>query len=335
MIDYQPLIDRWQNSDLSAWADDLPAQLERGLSHQRYGDLQRWLDALASLPDIDVDARILDQSRVGATSTSPLTEPQRDQLLQALRGLHPWRKGPFELFGVHVDTEWRSDWKWDRLGGSIADLTGRRILDVGCGNGYHCWRMLGDGAAEVIGIDPTPLFIVQFWALQKYLQQDNAWVLPLGIEHVPPKLQAFDTVFSMGVLYHRRSPMDHLIELRDCLRKGGQLVLETLIIDGGPGETLVPSGRYARMGNVWFLPSVDTLKLWLEKVGFEDPQVVDINVTSTEEQRSTEWMTFHSLKDFLDPEDHTKTIEGYPAPMRAVVTAQVSGDWEPAHNLAS
>ena len=208
---------------------------------------------------------------------------------------------------------------------SLDDLTGRRVLDVGCGSGYHCWRMLGAGAAEVIGIDPTPLFVVQFWALQKYLQQQNAWVLPVGIEQVPAKLAAFDTVFSMGVLYHRRSPMDHLQELRDALRPGGQLVLETLVIEGGLGKVLVPEGRYARMGNVWFLPSCDTLLSWLRKLGFETPQLIDVNLTSTQEQRSTEWMTFQSLADFLDPKDARKSIEGYPAPLRAVVTATAPG----------
>jgi len=243
-------------------------------------------------------------------------------------GLHPWRKGPFELFGVHIDTEWRSDWKWERLQQRIDPLPGRRVLDVGCGSGYHCWRMLGDGATQVIGIDPTPLFVVQFWALQKYLQRDNIWVLPLGIEQVPPRLQAFDSVFSMGVLYHRRSPMDHLQELKDCLRPGGQLVLETLVIEGGPGDTLLPEGRYARMGNVWFLPSCDTLLSWLRKLGFVEPELVDVTVTSAQEQRSTQWMTFHSLADFLDPQDSSKSIEGYPAPRRAIVTARAPGKWK-------
>ncbi len=330
MIDYQPLIDSWQDGQLATWAEQLPAQLASGLSHQRYGDLARWLDALDSLPDLTADQVSLDAARVGASVNTPIAEAALAQLERGLRGLHPWRKGPFELFGLHIDTEWRSDWKWDRLCDSITPLTDRRVLDVGCGSGYHCWRMLGAGAAEVIGIDPTPLFVVQFWALQKYLQQAAAWVLPVGIEQVPAKLQAFDTVFSMGVLYPRRSPMDHLLELRECLRPGGELVLETLVIDGGPGDTLVPAGRYARMGNVWFLPSTDSLLAWLDKVGFQNPALVDVNVTSTEEQRSTDWMTFHSLADFLDPEDPSKSIEGYPAPMRAVVTAQAPGNWEPA-----
>jgi len=325
MIDYQPLVNRWLDGDLDAWAQRLPGQIARGLSPRRHGDLPRWLEVLENLPPLTPDRIQLDAPRVGAW-TDPAPQPALvESLRTALQGLHPWRKGPFELFGVHIDTEWRSDWKWDRLADAIDDLAGRRVLDVGCGSGYHCWRMRGAGAAEVIGIDPTPLFVVQFWALQRYLQQPQVWVLPLGIEQMPDQLQAFDTVFSMGVLYHRRSPMDHLRELRDCLRPGGQLVLETLVIEGGPGATLVPEDRYARMGNVWFLPSVDTLLGWLRKLGFTDGELVDVTVTSTAEQRSTDWMRFQSLTDFLDPNDNTRTVEGHPAPRRAIVTARVPG----------
>jgi len=310
---------------MNRWAEILPAQIASGLSRKRYGDLPKWQLALDALPDITVKSITLHDSRVGASCEPGLDDRTQEQLHDALMGLHPWRKGPYDLFGVHINTEWRSDWKWDRLAQKIEPLTDRRVLDVGCGSGYHCWRMLGDGAAEVIGIDPTPLFVMQFSALQKYLQQDNIWVLPVGIQDVPDKLRAFDTVFSMGILYHRRSPMDHLQDLKNCLRPGGQLVLETLVIEGKPGDTLVPKGRYARMGNVWFLPSCDTLLGWLGKMGFVDVELIDVSVTTTDEQRATPWMRFHSLSDFLDPDDSSKSIEGHPAPRRAIITAQVPG----------
>ena len=326
-MDYAQLLQRWQGGDLDRWVQLLPAQLEQGLSHQRYGDLARWLQALADLPDIPVERIDLNTSRVGACSAITPSDSTLQTLREALIGLHPWRKGPYELFGQLIDTEWRSDWKWDRLAPGLDNLQDRRVLDVGCGSGYHCWRMRGAGAAEVIGIDPTPLFVVQFWALQKYLQQSAVWVLPAGIEQVPAQLHAFDTVFSMGVLYHRRSPIDHLQELRDCLRPGGQLVLETLVIEGAAGQVLVPEGRYARMGNVWFLPSCDTLLGWLRKLGLRDAKVIDVGYTSTEEQRATDWMRFHSLANFLDPDDTSKTIEGSPAPRRAVITAHAPGRW--------
>ncbi len=236
-------------------------------------------------------------------------------------GLHPWRKGPFELFGVHIDTEWRSDWKWERLQDAIAPLEGRKVLDIGCGSGYHCWRMRGAGASLVAGIDPTPLFVLQYFALQRYIQDWHVAVLPMGVEHLPEQMRAFDTCFSMGILYHRRSPIDHLIALRDCLREGGQLVLETLVVDGPEGYSLVPEGRYSKMGNVWFIPSPATLTSWLRKLRFQNVELVDVSTTTTEEQRSTEWMRFHSLEQFLDDKNPQLTTEGYPAPKRAIVLA--------------
>ena len=319
LTDLSVLDARWRGSELEPWLAELPRQLSEGMAENRYGDLPRWREALSSLPSIEVKAIHLNTDRVGCSGDASATQSQA--LEQALQGLHPWRKGPFQLFDTHIDTEWHSDWKWQRLLPGLAPLEGRRVLDVGCGSGYHCWRMLGAGAQEVIGIDPTPLFVLQFKAVQRFLQQPNIHVLPLAMEHIPRALKAFDTVFSMGVLYHRRSPMDHLLELKDALRPGGQLVLETLVVSGSEHTALVPEGRYARMGNVWFLPSTATLCLWLTKVGFKNCRVVDTNMTSTDEQRSTEWMRFHSLAQFLNPDDPSLTIEGYPAPCRAILTA--------------
>ena len=238
-------------------------------------------------------------------------------------GLHPWRKGPYNLFGMPLDTEWRSDWKWDRVLPHLAPLKGRTILDVGCGNGYHCWRMLGAGAERVIGIDPSAKFVFQFYAIKRFAGNHLPIdVLPLGIEHMPEKMAAFDTVFSMGILYHRRSPMDHLRELRQLLKPGGQLVLETLVIEGAEDQLLVPQDRYAKMPNVWFIPSPDMLLSWMSKNGLKNPRMVDISTTTIEEQRSTDWMKFESLADFLDPNDSSKTVEGHPAPVRAVFVAE-------------
>ncbi|MEE4660694.1 MAG: tRNA 5-methoxyuridine(34)/uridine 5-oxyacetic acid(34) synthase CmoB [Halieaceae bacterium] len=320
-MDVAPLLQRWRDSELAPWCDSLQADIARRFNPQRHGDLPRWQAALAALPALTPSDISLDSACIRVGNAADITDSQRAALEGALRELHPWRKGPFELFGLHIDTEWRSDWKWERLLPALQPLAGKRVLDVGCGSGYHCWRMLGAGASEVIGIDPTPLFVLQFQALKHYIGRDDAWVLPLGVEDMPGDMAAFDTVFSMGVLYHRRSPIEHLMELRGALREGGQLVLETLVVEGDASTCLVPSGRYARMGNVWFLPSTGMLLLWLEKLGYREPALVDVNTTSTAEQRSTDWMQFHSLANFLDPEDPARTIEGYPAPRRAIVTA--------------
>lgn len=326
MINYQAFLDHLASSEdfaqgLAPLIEKIPSIIESGLNEKRYGDLPRWKSALSALPELAVDQYQLDQAAITVIGET-LSESEKEAFKQQLLELHPWRKGPFKLFDVDIDTEWRSDWKWDRLKDSIESLEGKKVLDIGCGSGYHCWRMRGAGAQLVLGIDPTPLFITQFFCLQKYIQDHAVTVLPMGIEQLPPKLNFFDAVFSMGVLYHRRSPMDHLLELKESLAPGGEMILETLVIDGKEGEVLIPEGRYARMGNVWFLPTTATLSSWLKKIGFSDIRVIDVTTTTVGEQRSTEWMSFHSLAQFLDPNDSEKTIEGYPAPKRAVLSAK-------------
>lgn len=320
-MDITELLQAMQSGPLQVWAAQLPAQLAKGLDIKRYGDLPRWQAAVNNLPRVKPGVINLATACLQVGEASDVDAATQEHIADCLRQLHPWRKGPYEIFGIHIDTEWRSDWKWDRLKDHIQPLAGRQILDVGCGNGYHCWRMYAAGAAQVIGIDPTPLFVMQFQAIKHFIGTAPVHVLPLGIDDVPPQLEAFDTVFSMGVLYHRRSPLDHLLQLRDCLRPGGELVLETLVIEGDEHAVLMPEDRYARMGNVWFIPSVALLEKWLRRCKFEDISLVDVTTTTLEEQRSTDWMTFQSLKDFLDPEESSKSIEGYPAPRRAILTA--------------
>ncbi len=320
LFDYSALCARLQGTPLQALAERIPRDLAGSVRH---GDFAGWHAALQALPVLaPASVDLLHGLRIGAADQ--VTDQQRAELQALLMVLHPWRKGPLDLFGLPIDTEWRSDWKWDRVLPHLSPLQGRSVLDVGCGNGYHCWRMAGAGAREVIGVDSHLLFTMQYWAVRHFLREPPVHVLPLALEDVPEGLQAFDTVFSMGVLYHRRSPFDHLVSLRHCLRPGGELVLETLVIEGEAGMTLVPQGRYARMPNVWFLPSCNTLALWLEKSGYTDVKMVDLNRTSVHEQRSTGWMTFESLPEALDAADPRRTIEGHPAPLRAVFVAKKS-----------
>ncbi|WP_102313442.1 tRNA 5-methoxyuridine(34)/uridine 5-oxyacetic acid(34) synthase CmoB [Vibrio cyclitrophicus] len=308
-----------QDTRLQPWLNILPQQLT-DWQNAEHGDFDRWLRALNKIPQGVPDQVDLENS-VTIGSSTPFQTGELKKLESLLKTFHPWRKGPYTVHDIHIDTEWRSDWKWDRVLPHISPLKNRSVLDVGCGNGYHMWRMLGEGARLTVGIDPSHLFLVQFEAIRKLMGDDQrAHLLPLGIEQLP-KLEAYDTVFSMGVLYHRRSPLDHLIQLKDQLVSGGELVLETLVIEGDENAVLVPVDRYAQMRNVYFFPSARALKRWLEQVGFEGVRIVDENVTTIGEQRTTEWMTHNSLPDYLDPNDPSKTVEGHPAPRRAILVA--------------
>jgi tRNA (mo5U34)-methyltransferase len=309
------------NDVFNRWRDELPVIIDQELAPDRHGKLPVWRHNLADLPQWPAAHIDCQAGTVKVEAEQPPEPALIAALERRLRQFMPWRKGPFDIHGVFVDSEWRSDWKWDRLKDHIRPLKDRLALDVGCGNGYHCWRMAGAGARAVLGIDPTPLYVMQYLAVQHFMRSSKAFVLPLALENLPPNLRIFDTVFSMGVLYHRRSPIDHLIDLRNCLAPGGELVLETLVIDGGEGVTLMPEDRYARMRNVWFIPSRATLESWLRRCGFTAVRLVDVSVTSTGEQRVTSWSGDASLRDFLDPMDSRRTVEGYPAPKRAIFLA--------------
>jgi tRNA (mo5U34)-methyltransferase len=299
MIDYAELWGCLTDLGLPGWREALEPLLGDRLSESAHGDLPRWRQALERLP-------------ASNSNTS------RELLLE----LAPWRKGPFELDGIEIDAEWRSDLKWDRLSDAIAPLDGRNVLDVGCGNGYYALRMREAGAACVIGIDPTVLYVVQFLAVSQFLAPRKVFVLPLRMQEMPDNAHAFDTTFSMGVLYHQRSPIDHLIRLRNTLRPGGQLVLETIYVPGDESFACTPEDRYARMRNVWLLPTVKELTTWLGRSGFDQIEIVDKTLTTTDEQRSTPWMTFESLREALNPDDPTRTVEGWPSPRRVVAIAK-------------
>ncbi|MBU5376454.1 tRNA 5-methoxyuridine(34)/uridine 5-oxyacetic acid(34) synthase CmoB [Pantoea septica] len=319
MIEFGRFYQQIATGPLASWLEVLPAQIAAWQKENLHGLFRNWEKSVEHLPLLQPQQ--LDLLHSVSAERDDLSDRQRQGIEKLLRNLMPWRKGPYSLYGTDIDTEWRSDWKWQRVAPHISSLAGRTVLDVGCGSGYHMWRMVGAGAQLVVGIDPMQLFLCQFEAVRKLLGDDRrAHLLPLGIEQLPT-LQAFDTVFSMGVLYHRRSPLDHLLQLKNQLVSGGELVLETLVIEGDERDVLVPGERYAQMRNVYFIPSAAALKSWLEKCGFVDVKIVDYAVTSTDEQRRTSWMTSESLAEFLDPQDASKTVEGYPAPLRAVLVA--------------
>ncbi|MGI6656975.1 MAG: tRNA 5-methoxyuridine(34)/uridine 5-oxyacetic acid(34) synthase CmoB [Desulfobulbus sp.] len=257
--------------------------------------------------------------RIGAASD--LAPDDHRRLHDILRGLMPWRKGPFSIFGIDIDAEWQSNRKWERIVPELPDLRGKIIADIGCNNGYYMFRMVPYRPALVVGFEPYVQHYATFNLLNTFAGQDNLRVELLGIEHLPLFPASFDVIFCLGILYHRPSPIQCLRDLYAALRPGGVLIIESQAIPGDEPVALFPARTYAKAPGTWFVPTASCLCNWLARCGFADIHLFCDHAMSSEEQRRTEWMQFESYQDFIDKDNPTLTIEGYPAPRRIFLKA--------------
>ncbi len=248
---------------------------------------------------------------------------QKEHLYATLKFLLPWRKGPFRIMGIDIDSEWRSELKWKRIESYLGDVSRQRVADIGCNNGYYMFRLLSKNPECVIGFDPNGRFYYQFDLINRFVQSEKLHYELLGVEHMSLFKECFDTVLCMGVLYHRRDPVQCLQDLKECIRPGGKIILESITVPGPVDYCLFPSDRYAMMRNVWFVPTESSLLSMMRRAGFKNIELIDTTMTTVEEQRKTALAPWDSLEDFLDPKDRSKTVEGYPSPWRTIVGATV------------
>ena len=281
-------------------------------------DRKKWLtwknikplrDALERLEDTQYDVELGDVVKIKGDYKGDIKEIAKLMM--------PWRKGPFELFGTYIDTEWQSNIKYNLLRPHF-NLKDKRVADIGCNNGYYMFRMLEDNPSLLVGFDPSPLYRTQFDFINHFIKSDIVYEM-LGVEHAEFYEEKFDIIFCLGVLYHRSDPVAMLKQLFRALDKKGEVILDTFYIDGDEEYALCPQDSYSKIPNIYFVPTIKALKHWCMRAGFESFEILETSKTDLEEQRKTEWIEGQSLEDFLNPNDDTKTVEGYPAPQRVYV----------------
>ena len=277
------------------------------------------LSLLESLPEPEVES-----VELGDTIKISLLEDyeakNRELIEQIAKSMMPWRKGPFQIGSLFIDSEWQSFIKYNLLLPHF-DLRGKVVADVGCNNGYYLLRMLSQKSEMLVGFDPAPLYYLQFKFIDRFINSGVTYEL-LGVEHIQDYEIKFDTIFCLGVLYHRSDPIASLKSLYKGLNEGGELILDTFMIEGDDEVALTPKGRYSKIPNIYFIPTVNALKNWCFRAGFESVEVLAIKKTDTKEQRKTDWIVTQSLENFLNPNNLNETVEGYPAPIRVYIKAK-------------
>ena len=277
--------------------------------------IENWKKIISNLPLINTTKVDLLN---GITVQGKWDSKDKQRTEEDLMQLVPWRKGPFMIQDIFIDAEWQSNMKWERVLDLNIELKGKNILDVGSGNGYYGFRMLGKGAEFVVCLEPNVSHLTQFLVLNHFIKSDRIKMVPRRIEEISFLDKCFDLVFSMGVLYHQRNPESHLNLLASHLKEGGQIILETLIVPDEYGQALIPKSSYANMSNVWFIHSRKGLEDLINKSGLKILKMGPSVKTMPEEQRATKWMPFRSLVDGLS-QGLDRTVEGLPGPDRVVL----------------
>jgi len=266
--------------------------------------------ALESLEEVECEVSLEDVVKISGSF-------DEENLNAVAKKMMPWRKGPFHIGDTFIDTEWQSNIKYNLLRPHF-NLKDKRVADIGCNNGYYMFRMLEDEPKALVGFDPSPLYKTQFDFINHFVKSDIVYEL-LGVEHVEFYEEKFDTIFCLGVLYHRSDPVAMLKQLYKGLDKQGEVILDTFYIEGEGEMCLCPESSYSKIPNIYFVPTIGALKNWCLRAGFVSFEVLEVAITESNEQRKTSWIEGQSLEDFLDPEDSTKTVEGYPAPARVYI----------------
>jgi len=268
------------------------------------------------------DSFSFDSDTVRFGEPGQLGKEQQTALTAALKALIPWRKGPFSYYGTDIDSEWKSHLKWDRVAPWLPDLKNKKICDIGCNNEYYMFRMMSQNPWFVLGIDPMVRYYFHHILNRKFYYDPRMNFDMLGVDDMDLFPEFFDVVFFMGIIYHRRNPVETLKLINSSMKRGGTLILESSGIPGDEPYCLFPDGRYMKAPGYWFLPTASALKNMLSRTGFHKIEIFENFKLDVEEQRQTEWAIYESLEHFLDPRDPSKTVEGYPAPVRIYIRAQ-------------
>ncbi len=117
----------------------------------------------------------------------------------------------------------------DELGLSQS-LSGRRVLDIGCSDGFFSFEAEKRGG-EVVAMDFVPESYTGFATARRILDSRVMYRMDNVYNLNPEDYGTFDVVFFMGVLYHLRKPLAALDSIRSVMKAGGELYVGTMLID--------------------------------------------------------------------------------------------------------
>jgi SAM-dependent methyltransferase len=239
--------------------------------------VERWdRTAAPATPAVDPDTL----PRFSEHVSTELTPDERDRLAREAERLEPWLQGPFLLGGdLVVGGAWRNDQRWVGLGERVpADLSGRRVLDVGSNAGYDPFMFNLRGAEYVLACEPFGFYHQAVFLESIYRTGIDFRQIPwqaLSVE----EHGRFDLIHCHGVLYHELQPVVLLERLHELLGPDGELFFGSMML---ADEELSEYARFvpadfAGDETWWWVPGRLTMRWLLEVTGFDIRHIHEVH----------------------------------------------------------
>lgn len=111
--------------------------------------------------------------------------------------------------------------EWHELKKILPDFNNKRVLDLGCGFGWHCRFAIENGATSVVGVDISQKMIDE---AKNKTTSDRIDYVCKPIEDVRFQKNSFDIIISSLAFHYIESFEDVLKEIKMWLVKGGEFI---------------------------------------------------------------------------------------------------------------
>lgn len=93
----------------------------------------------------------------------------------------------------------KSAGEWEVFRSNLPKLSGKKVLDLGCGYGWHCQYAVDQGAEAVVGIDLSEKMLEK---ARELTDKGNVTFERCAIEDFDAEDESFDVIFSSLALHY-------------------------------------------------------------------------------------------------------------------------------------
>jgi tRNA (mo5U34)-methyltransferase len=216
-----------------------------------------------------------------------------DELRELFDSLKPW----LHLIDVHgVPTKTEPAWGeylehprhlWEEVSELLPDLAGKRVLDVGCNDGFFLFACRRLGAEEVVGIETDEHFVNHAALVNRLLDLGGIIVHRMSAYDIGETLGRFDVTLALGLIYHLKSPLFFFERVAPIT--SSMIVVETAVrnsnedranrergVPGAPAMDFIenpPAQLHPEGGPNWWVPNTECVQAMLRACGFSHTTV--------------------------------------------------------------